>query len=209
MEHTSMKKITIILTIALFAVLNSCKKDHQEPTVQYMPNMYFSNAYEAYVDPLNNRGEVVESMEGQTDRMPVKGTIPRGYELYDLEDTPEGYALSVQRTDSELKPGEYDPKEAEYLYDMYCAICHGKGGKGDGDLVKNEKILGVPSYADRQITKGSIYYVITYGKGVMGSHAAQLSPKERWQIVEYVHNLRSELVGTAAPAATNDSVKAN
>jgi hypothetical protein len=32
-----------------------------------------------------------------------------------------------------------------------------------------------------------------YGKNLMGSHASQLQYKERWQVVQYVEKLRSEL----------------
>ena len=48
------------------------------------------------------------------------------------------------------------------LYNIYCAICHGKKGNGKGTLAKNEKILGVPSYDARDITVGSTlpYHVL-------------------------------------------------
>ena len=55
--------------------------------------------------------------------------------------------------------------EAKELYTVHCGICHGAKGAGQGILVKREKILGVPSYADpgRAITPGSTYHVIYYG----------------------------------------------
>jgi len=56
-----------------------------------------------------------------------------------------------------------------------------------------EKILGVPSYADRAITTGSIYHVIYFGKNAMGSYANLLTEEERWQVTAYVETLRSEL----------------
>jgi len=61
-------------------------------------------------------------------------------------------------------------EKGKALYNIYCAICHGDSGDGKGNLVKKEKFLGVPSYADRDITEGSIYHVITYGMNAMGSH---------------------------------------
>jgi mono/diheme cytochrome c family protein len=80
------------------------------------------------------------------------------------------------------------------LYTIYCAVCHGKKGDGQGILMTREKFLGVPSYADRQITPGSIYHVLMYGKNAMGSHAGQVDAKERWQISQHVMELRSKLV---------------
>ncbi len=81
------------------------------------------------------------------------------------------------------------------LYGLYCAICHGTKGDGQGTLVKREKILGVPSYADaaRNITVGSTYHVIYYGLNAMGSYANQLNHEERWQVSEYVMQLKQDL----------------
>jgi mono/diheme cytochrome c family protein len=80
------------------------------------------------------------------------------------------------------------------MYIIYCAICHGDLGDGQGTLVKNEKILGVPNYKDRDITDGSIYHVIMYGRNMMGSHASQLNDTERWQVVQYASKLREDLI---------------
>ena len=41
-----------------------------------------------------------------------------------------------------------------------------------------EKFLGIPSYADRDISEGSIYHVLMYGKNLMGSHASQVNAKK-------------------------------
>ena len=81
------------------------------------------------------------------------------------------------------------------LYGIYCAICHGNKGDGQGNLVKREKILGVPSYADagRNISVGSTYHVIYYGQNAMGSYANQLNETERWQVAEYVMKLKEDL----------------
>ena len=80
------------------------------------------------------------------------------------------------------------------LYGIYCAVCHGNKGDGQGILMTREKFLGVPSYADREITPGSIYHVLMYGKNAMGSHAGQVNAKERWQIAQHVMELRNNLV---------------
>ena len=53
--------------------------------------------------------------------------------------------------------------------------------------------LGIPSYKDRVINKGSIFHVQTYGLNAMGSYANQLNPHERWLVAAYVMKLKSEL----------------
>ena len=45
--------------------------------------------------------------------------------------------------------------------------------------MKDEKFLGIPSYADRDITEGSIYHVLMYGKNLMGSHASQVNARRK------------------------------
>ena len=80
------------------------------------------------------------------------------------------------------------------MYGIYCAICHGKKGDGQGILMTREKFLGIPSYADREINQGSIYHVLMYGKNAMGSHASQVNATERWQIAQHVMELRGNLI---------------
>ena len=58
--------------------------------------------------------------------------------------------------------------------------------------MKREKFLGIPSYADRDITEGSTYHVLMYGINAMGSHAGQVNEEERWQIAQYVMKIRDE-----------------
>ena len=91
-----------------------------------------------------------------------------------------------------LVASEENLKKGQANYVIYCAVCHGDKGDGMGTLVKNEKFLGVPNYKDRDINQGTIYHVIMYGRNLMGSHASQLTEKERWQVVHYVEKLRND-----------------
>ena len=96
-------------------------------------------------------------------------------------------------TSSPLDSISKNEEKGKELFNIYCAICHGEKGDGKGTLVKREKFLGVPSYADREISSGSIFHVVTYGLNSMGSHANQLSQEERWVVADYVLKLKSEL----------------
>ncbi|HLT52477.1 MAG TPA: cytochrome c, partial [Flavobacteriaceae bacterium] len=124
-----------------------------------------------------------------------EGTIPRGFTPFDYENTTEGFELAKATLASPLDSLQVDLVRGKGLYDIYCAICHGTKGDGQGNLVKREKILGIPSYDDagRAITQGSIYHTIFYGKNAMGSYANQLSEEERWQVVAYVLKLKADL----------------
>lgn len=179
----SIIKITILaIVLVSFA---SCNKSSR-PNYQYMPNMYESVGYEAYQESDAFPGGV----EAQ---LPADGSIPRGYTPFDIPNTNEGYEDAKASLKNPLDSTQIDLAVAKELYTVYCGICHGNNGKGQGKLVKREKILGVPSYADRVITEGSIYHTIYYGKNTMGSYANQLNEEERWQVVAYVQKLKADL----------------
>ena len=36
-----------------------------------------------------------------------------------------------------------------------------------------------------------MFHTLTYGKGLMGSHASQLSQKDRWLVIEYIKVLQN------------------
>jgi mono/diheme cytochrome c family protein len=78
------------------------------------------------------------------------------------------------------------------IYTKMCSQCHGEEGKGDGALSRNGHIAGIPSYSDKlkDLPMGKMYHTLTYGKGLMGSHASQLSQKDRWLVIEYIKVLQ-------------------
>jgi mono/diheme cytochrome c family protein len=180
----SVRFFIITLVVASFFVI-SCK-DNSKPNYQFFPNMYESLAYETY-------SETEAFSNGQQAQVPPANTLKRGFEIFEYENSTSGYELAKANLKSPLLGDERDFEKGKELYDIYCAICHGASGNGKGKLVEREKFLGVPSYADRPITEGSIYHVITYGLNSMGSHANQLSQKERWLVTDYVLKLKSEL----------------
>ncbi|WP_298341511.1 cytochrome c [uncultured Algibacter sp.] len=181
-----MKSLIKILAIAVVLVSVSCKKD-TAPNYQFMPNMYESAGYETYGEAAFPNG-----IEAQ---VPAEGSIPRGFVPFDIENSTQGYELAKATLKSSLDSTQVDLERGKELYSIYCGICHGNKGKGQGKLVKREKILGIPSYDDagRAINEGSIYHTIYYGKNAMGSYANQLNEEERWQVVAYVLKLKADL----------------
>ena len=182
----SFGKLGILMVLA--SVIVGCSSKDR-PNYQYMPNMYESVAYEPY-------STIPFMLDGMEARVPADHTIPRGWMPYEFENTPEGKELA------RLNPSPLDSLQREenlatgmQLYTIYCAVCHGDKGDGQGNLVKREKILGVPSYADaaRDITVGTGFHTIQYGLNSMGSYAVQLDTKEMWQVSEYVMKLKQDL----------------
>jgi len=197
--RNTFKYIPLIATVALLA---ACNNDKTTPGYTFMDDMYRSPSLETY--------QATDMFgDGMAAQLPVEGTVPRDYEVYEFPNTNEGYEAA--RTTLML-PEEFKSEEAlakgKELYGIFCTHCHGDKGDGNGWLVQQEKILGVPAYTpDRlpDITAGSMYHVIMYGKGIMGSHASQLNYQERWSIVRYVLELRGEKVEAASTEeATNN-----
>ena len=178
--------INLSFSIVLALGLGSCQ-DPSKPNYQYFPNMYEPVGYEAYADS----DAFANGIEAQ---LPAEGSIARGWQPYEYPDTNDGYEMAKDELQSTLAQTEAHLAEGKELYGLYCAVCHGKKGDGQGILMTREKFLGVPSYADREITEGSIYHVLMYGKNAMGSHAGQVNAAERWQIAQHVMELRSALL---------------
>ena len=174
--------IAVLVLVSLVSCANK-----REREVQYMPDMYVAVPYEADAEKGNTGASA--------NLKPVAGTIARGNVPYEYANTNDDYARAKAELTSPLEASEKNLENGKKMYSIYCATCHGKKGDGQGVLSQREKIAGVPPYNDaaRNITAGSIYHVIMYGKGVMGSHASQLTNKERWQIVQYVEQLRDDL----------------
>ena len=184
----SLIKISVLIVVLIsFA---SCKKD-SVPNYQFMPNMYAPVGYETYGEAAFPNG-----VEAQVS---PEGTIARGHSLFEYENTIEGFALAKETLKSPLDSTQVDLENTKVLFDIYCGICHGVKGDGQGNLVKREKILGVPRYDDvaRAINEGGIYHTIYYGKNAMGSYANQLDEEERWQVVAYVLDLKQKLEESA------------
>ncbi len=179
----SLSKIVIVL--GLSALVTSCS-DTSRPNYQYFPNMYEPVGYETYAES----DAFTNGKEGQ--EVP-KGAVKRGFEPYDYPNTNEGYAAARANLNSPLDSNAKTSDKGAQLYGIYCAVCHGEKGDGQGILMKREKILGVPSYAARDISEGSTYHVLTYGLNSMGSYANQLTQEERWMVSAYVMKLKSEL----------------
>ncbi len=82
-------------------------------------------------------------------------------------------------------------------YGIYCAVCHGASGDGNGITANygvpvaanpNAKLnaLTQESYPD-----GRLYEVITNGKGLMSGYGYNIPVRDRWAIVAYIHTLQA------------------
>jgi mono/diheme cytochrome c family protein len=85
------------------------------------------------------------------------------------------------------------------LYQVFCTVCHGGTGAGNG-ITTQYAMNAPPSYHIdrlRQIADGEIYQTITQGKGQMGPYGDRIKPADRWAIVAYVRALQRAHSGSA------------
>lgn len=183
-----------LLCAAMF--MSSCTKDPNSPGVEYMPDMYRSPSYETYSEnPL-----LPDSM---TALKPVAGTITRGEWPhsaslinalpYPYENTLEGYAAAGEELKNPIPKSEEVTAEGKVIFEKMCMHCHGKEGGGDGQLIGTGKFPPPPAYNSPQLKdlpEGKMFHTITYGKGLMGSHASQLTKEERWKVIQYIQELQ-------------------
>lgn len=188
----------------------SCSDVKRTPGKDYMPDMRQSRAYETYsVNPVFG--------DGQTNRMPVAGTVKRGQAfVFHLEKDAAGDStnyVASKAVKSPLAPlNETQMKEAERLYLINCGICHGPKLDGNGPLynggdgpypAKPATLVGDAKYEN--MPEGQMYYSTTYGKNLMGSYASQLQAKERWMVIAYIKSKQKPAAAAVAAAPAADS----
>jgi len=77
------------------------------------------------------------------------------------------------------------------LFAIYCTLCHGASGKGDGLVAA--KFVSPPDITSADLQKsrtdGYWHSYLTVGGAVMPAFGEALSPEERWDVVNYVRSL--------------------
>ena len=136
-------------------------------------------------------GTVAQGQERANDHL-YKGTINgEPAATYPFEITPEVLARGQER------------------FNIYCSVCHGAAGPGDGLIVRRGYNKPV-SYFDPRLMAappGYIFQIITGGKGVMASYADQVRVSDRWAIAAYVKTLQLSQHATAAELPEDDRKK--
>jgi mono/diheme cytochrome c family protein len=85
-------------------------------------------------------------------------------------------------------------------FDIYCAVCHGRTGEGNGMIVQRGFPTPPSFHIDRlrQAPIGHFFDVITQGYGIMYSYAERVDPADRWAISAYIRALQVSRNATLA-----------
>ncbi len=190
----NLKNLLILISIIFITV--NC--EYSKPVHEFFPDMYDSPARESQeMDNYNN---------SYGRRLPPEGTVPVGYFPYEFTEI----ATPDEMTKEQGLKNPYPSKttlanyqRGESRYQIYCSPCHGVAGAGNGNVVGPYPRFSVrpPSLVGAKIqdwTDGQIYHIITMGRGLMGSYAAQIEPDDRWKIILYIRKLQEAEVKKAS-----------
>ena len=83
-------------------------------------------------------------------------------------------------------------KRGQERFDIYCSMCHGKDGSGNG-IVMDYGWFKPKPYWDNAIVSyrdGELFDIITNGIRTMPSYSQQINESDRWAIVTYIRALQ-------------------
>lgn len=174
--------------------------------------------------------------DGLSSRQPIEGTVARGQLRSDTEyftgkkaKAPGATATATPATQQTAGaqappnaqansfPDDVDtfpfPVTEEVVirghqrYDIFCSVCHGLTGNGDGMIVRRGYRRAASFNDDRlrQAPVGHFFDAMTNGWGAMPSYASQIPVQDRWAIVAYIRALQLSQQNPAASASPSPS----
>lgn len=207
----------LAVAVALAAMTAGCRGNKSgAPPVHLQQNMDFGQYFEAQ-EPNG------WFHDGRAMRQPPAGTVARaGVTERRLSDDDfvrsnhhlyEGRGADGRLADalpSEVVLDEALLDRGRARYQIYCTPCHDATGSGHGMVMQRGFKPKAPTYHSdrlRAMPLGHFYDVITRGRGVMPSYAAQIPVRDRWAIAAWVRTLQvsqaARLEDVPAGVATN------
>jgi len=129
--------------------------------------------------------------DGRGSRTPPPGTVARD----ELHTDHALYDGKVNGQVVDTFPFEITPAilaRGQERFDIYCSVCHGYLGDGNG-MIAQRGMVHPPSYHIdrlRNIAVGHFFDVMTNGYGAMYSYADRISTHDRWAIAAYIRALQ-------------------
>lgn len=183
-----MKLFRSTLFILTILLLLGCRGDHSnKPPIHLNRNMDSQDKFKAY-------STNTFFPDSSTMRQPVEGTIKIN------EDFGKGEYLTGKDANGNLidNPPFLTSdllKRGEDRYNIYCAVCHGSKGGGQGTITKYKFPIPPTNFHQDFLIEqpdGYIFEVITDGIRTMPSYKHQIPVADRWAIVSYVRKLQEE-----------------
>lgn len=199
-------RITAALLALLLPVLGSCNYAGNQSGMHFFLDMHDSPAVESQEEDPSTLDEVYEGNyektmgpleswggPGSAARTAPEGTVPRGKAPYLIPAADFDRAAAELR--NPLQPTKEVLAQGQKRYNIYCAVCHGYTGMGDGPV--SPRFNDIPALAgpDSLVTDwedGRFFHIITVGRARMRPYAAQTTEEERWAIIHYINLLQKQ-----------------
>jgi len=190
-----------LLLTAHCTLFSGCRRDMQDQpkAITYRENTFFK--------------------DGTGSRPLVEGTVPRGYlredrafffgkklSANDLNKEQQYQTQTPQQTGNSatafaddvdsipMQITKNDLDRGQERFNIYCSVCHGMTGYGDGIVARRGFNKPSPaSYHQERLQNapvGHFFDVMTNGWGAMPSYASQVSVEDRWRIAAYIRALQ-------------------
>lgn len=179
---------TLVMILVLAGLGIITRPDPSVRNMEIFTEMAYSLAAESYT-PHD------AFQDGRTMQHLVAGVVPRGTRPFRYGTD----AAEAERAGRELvNPLDADDAEAlqrgAELFRITCLVCHDARGTGRGPAVLRGMLPPPSIHGARaaEMPDGQMFHVITRGQGNMASHAAQLTVKERWQVIRHVRQLQEQ-----------------
>jgi len=200
-----------LLSISVIAVLSGCNLGRDGQSIgQYAPNMYD----EPYIKTQGQNRLAAGADSGRNNvpvqgmRTPAEGTIPVDYQPFPF---PKGVgdSLEIVRLQAGKVLANPLPRTAAVLergqavYRMYCAVCHGTWGTGDGPIVDPyPKPASLQSTKIRNYPDAAIFHVMWYGGTAMPAYRKQILARDMWAAIHYIRAMQKAYGPTADDATS-------
>ncbi len=149
-------------------------------------------------------------LDGMSERPLVTGVVPRPPQQvpgvpYSMVRTtiPANFPATAPSRDIPFPITREVVERGQQRFNIYCAVCHGSLGDGDG-MIPRRGFQRPPSFHIerlRKTTDAHFYDVITNGYGTMFSYSERVAPDDRWAITAYIRALQAGVQGNSSLTA--------
>jgi hypothetical protein len=188
----------LVLTLTVLG-FRGCKS--QRTPLEFFPDMDRQAKFQ-------EQGRTSFFPDGRMDRPPVPGTVPFVTALQeefnhlapDNRFREDAYIVTGRIDGNEFGTGipvelnQVNMLRGQELYNIHCAICHGRSGNGLG-VVAAERygyatIISILQQRVADQPDGEIYNTIANGKNTMFGYGSKIRVEDRWKVVMYVRALQ-------------------
>lgn len=196
------KWLVLLISLAMFS---GCRKEDMAEQPNYEPHQP-----SAFFEDGNSARPLVEGTVSRNGGQSDAYEFDRSAHSTTAPSTPArslvnaGYPADFPQSGEPLRR---QLERGQERYNIYCSVCHGQTGAGDGMIVQRGFIRppsfyplasDVESNPDLHrrsqnllaVPPGYVYDKITNGYGAMYSYAARVPPADRWAIAAYIRVLQ-------------------